>query len=198
MTVYLNETGPAPPDPGRSDPVGMRPNVRAIKERVRIEDEARGYGEFRVMGGGRLLGRCLSPTHEDKSPSMNVYPDRQRFWCYGCGENGDVIDLARLAEGCEFHEALLILAQRHGVELPGRPEGWHRRLERQRPVRDGINRARFMLARKRLYRRYFAPLVKDVEDPEERARDEQALWEATEPLARHMLATMRKGEAHGS
>lgn len=110
---------------------------------------------------------------------------------------GDVIDLVMLAEGCEFHEALVMLAQRHDVRLPGRPDGWHGRLDRQRPVRDGINRARFVLVRKRLFRRYFAPLVEGVEDPEERAQDEQALWEATEPLARHLLATMRKGKPMG-
>src|SRR5690606_6007088 len=54
--------------------------------------------------GQRLVGRC--PFHEDRSPSLNLYPETQSFHCFGCGAGGDVIDFVRRAEGVGFREAL--------------------------------------------------------------------------------------------
>ena len=165
----------------------MRPNIWAVKEAARIEDVARDHGGFRTVGDGRLLGHCVDPRHEDRTPSMTVYVDEQRFKCYGCGEHGDVIDLVKLAEGCEFFEAMLLLAQRYGVELPGRPDSWHRKQERQRPIRDAIGKARFDHLRRRLFRLYFKDALLSIEDPAEREAEYEILWDSTEHLTRMVL-----------
>lgn len=41
--------------------------------------------------GNRLVGRC--PFHQDDTPSFTVYPDSDTFWCFGCFQRGDGIDI---------------------------------------------------------------------------------------------------------
>ncbi len=170
----------------------MRPNVWAVKDAVRIEDVARDYGEFRAVGDGRLLGRCVDPRHEDRTPSMTVYVEQQRFKCYGCGEHGDVLDLVKLAEGCETWEAMLTLSLRHGVELPGRPDGWHRRQERQKSLRDAIERRRIEHVRLLVFRLIWVPWLKRI--PEcVRDEAEAGAWEDSLWMADRLYAN-RRGE----
>src|SRR4051794_5348433 len=76
---------------------GIRKAIAAIKDVVLIEEVAGEYGEFKQLGGGRLLGRCVSVNHEDRTPSLTVFTDTQRFKCFGCGLSGDVIDLEEIA-----------------------------------------------------------------------------------------------------
>jgi DNA primase len=164
-----------------------------VKEAVRIEQVANEYGEFRLAGSGRLLGRCVSPDHEDKTPSLTIDTEQQRFRCYGigCGARGDVFDLVMLAEGCELLEAMMILSTGHDVERPGRSESWYRRQERQKPVRDAIHAARFDHLRRRLFRRFFKDSVLAIEDEEEREAEYRILWEATEPLAEMLIRDLQ-------
>ena len=188
--AYHEVSKSSPPE--SRQPASFRRQLVAAKEDVRIETVAADYSELRLLAGRRLLGRCVSPDHEDRTPSMTVYTGTQTFKCYGigCGAQGDVIDLVGLAEGCEPWEAMAHLVTHYGVDLPGRPGSWHRKQDRQKPVRDGIAAARMHVARRRLYRRFFEPLVLDTEDPEDREHDAQAFWEATEPLARHLVSKM--------
>ncbi len=144
--------------------------IEAVKQGARIEEVASDYGEFRPSGNGRLLGRCLSPDHEDRTPSMTVYVVGQRFKCYGCGERGDVLDLVRLVEGGELWEAMVSLSTRYGISLPERPRSWFDRQERQKPIRDKIADVRTEILMRRLFRWVFEPMLAAIEDDEERAR----------------------------
>ncbi|MDP9438179.1 MAG: CHC2 zinc finger domain-containing protein [Actinomycetota bacterium] len=192
-SVYPKGVEETPVDPGRP-PLMVRKGIEKIKAEVDILTVAQGYGEFKPVGSARWEGRCLAPDHEDKTPSMSVKVDTQRVHCFGCGFDGDVIDLVRLVEGGETWEAMMSLSLRYGVELPQRPEGWFRRKERQRPIRDELDRHRALILRRRLYR-IVEPLVLAVEDDalrEEVARD---LWGSLEPLAERMLDERRKERA---
>jgi DNA primase len=173
----------------RGEPKAFLRRLEAVKAGVRIEVVAGEYGEFKLVGSGRLLGRCVSPAHEDRTPSMYVYPEDQHFHCYGigCGARGDVLDLVMLAEGCALWEAMMILSTRYGIELPGRPESWFAKQERQKSLRDRIDRERFEYLRRRLFRRFFKAPVMAVEDLEEREAEYRILWDASDDLARLML-----------
>ncbi len=46
------------------------------------------------------------PFHEDKAPSLKIYPNTNTFNCFGCGKNGDVIEFIQLKEKCSKHEAI--------------------------------------------------------------------------------------------
>jgi hypothetical protein len=55
---------------------------------------------LRVGRSGKL--HCL--FHDDRSPSLHVYPDAGRGWyCFGCGRGGSIFDLAALLSGRETH-----------------------------------------------------------------------------------------------
>ncbi len=137
------------------------------------------------------MGRCLSPDHEDRTPSTTIYVEEQRFRCFGCGAHGDVLDLVMLVEGCELHEAIVLLSTRYGIELPGRPDSWHRKVERQRPVRDELDRLRVEVLRRRLFR-ILEPTVRTVEDEALREELARELWTALWPQAERMLRKRRK------
>jgi DNA primase len=168
--------------PGRRDPVPLSPNIRAVKDAARIEQVVQDYGEFRLVGSGRLLGPCVSPGHEDRTPSMSAYTDTQRFKCFGCQEGGDVLDLVVLAEGCELWEAMVSLSTRYGIELPGRPDSWYRKQERQKPARDAQQEAKIRHIQRRVFRT-FRPMIWEIEDEDERREEVEYLWEAAEEIA---------------
>ncbi|MDE6092674.1 MAG: DNA primase, partial [Ruminococcus sp.] len=61
---------------------------------------------------------CLCPFHSEKTPSCTIFTDTQTFHCFGCGAGGDVITFIMKIENLDFPEALKLLAQRSGVEMP--------------------------------------------------------------------------------
>ena len=57
--------------------------------------------------GKNFVGRC--PIHQEKHPSLMVYPDQQKFHCYGCNWHGDVIDFIMAVEDVDFRHAVGVL-----------------------------------------------------------------------------------------
>jgi len=60
--------------------------------------------------GKILVGHC--PFHEDKHPSFVVYPDSNRYHCFGCGQSGSVIDYVMQRYNLTFKEAVRWLCQK--------------------------------------------------------------------------------------
>jgi DNA primase len=109
-------------DSERRPPYGLRKAIEVIKDVIPIEQVAAEYGEFKLLGNGRLLGRCVAQDHDDRTPSLTIYTNSQRFKCYGCGLSGDVIDLEEIAgQHLETWTAVVALSKRYGVELPDVP-----------------------------------------------------------------------------
>jgi DNA primase len=175
---------------------GFRKCCEAIREAVPIEEVARRYTDLESFGGQAwFTGRCPLPDHEDKTPSFYIYPPG-RFYCYGCNRHGDVVDLEFFCgDYGELWEAMIALSLEYSVELPKRPESWYRRQERQRPVRDAINRARFDHLRRRLFRWFFEPSLVQIENVDEREAEAALLWDATAPLTEMMLERLRSGSS---
>jgi DNA primase len=65
---------------------------------------------------GRLF-KGLCPWHKDTSPSLQVNPDRQTWKCWVCDIGGDAFSFVMKQEGCDFREALMLLAERAGITL---------------------------------------------------------------------------------
>ena len=89
--------------------------MATVRERARIEDVVGAYVTLRNAGGGSLKGLC--PFHDEKTPSFQVTPSRGFFYCFGCGEGGDVITFQQKIDNLAFTEALERLADRTGVQL---------------------------------------------------------------------------------
>ncbi len=66
--------------------------------------------------GHDAVGLC--PFHSEKTPSFHVYNDTQSFYCFGCGAGGDVITFIKKIENLEYIEAVKLLAQRGGLDVP--------------------------------------------------------------------------------
>ena len=66
--------------------------------------------------GSSYFGLC--PFHNEKSPSFSVSPNKQMYYCFGCGEGGNVISFLMKYENYTFVEAMEVLAERAGVQLP--------------------------------------------------------------------------------
>lgn len=66
--------------------------------------------------GSSYFGLC--PFHNEKSPSFSVSPGKQMFYCFGCGEGGNVISFIMKYENYTFQEAVKYLADRAGIKLP--------------------------------------------------------------------------------
>ncbi len=66
--------------------------------------------------GSSYFGLC--PFHNEKSPSFSVSPQKQMYYCFGCGEGGNVISFLMKYENYTFIEAMQVLAKRAGIELP--------------------------------------------------------------------------------
>ncbi|XBX05512.1 CHC2 zinc finger domain-containing protein [Enterocloster clostridioformis] len=84
----------------------------AVKQSVPTRQAAEHYG-IKVSRNGM----CACPFHNDKNPSMKV--DR-RFYCFGCGATGDVIDFASRLHGISGREAALMLAQDFSIPYEDR------------------------------------------------------------------------------
>ena len=66
--------------------------------------------------GSSYFGLC--PFHNEKSPSFSVSPDKQMYYCFGCGAGGNVFTFIQEYENYSFPEALKFLAERAGITLP--------------------------------------------------------------------------------
>jgi DNA primase len=185
------------------DNYGFRKCCAEVRGAVPVEDVACRNTKLRPLGSSAaawFMGRCPLPDHEDRTPSFYIYPGDigGRWWCYGCSRGGDVIDMEFFCgDYGELWEAMVSLAVDYGVELPERPRSWHRKQERQKPIRDGIEAAKIHVARRRLYKRFFEPLILATYDAEDRAHDAQLFWEATGPLTEHLVANMMKAGTDG-
>jgi len=67
-------------------------------------------------GGREFVGLC--PFHDDHRPSMRVNPERQSFKCWACGTGGDCYTFVMERDRLTFPEALELLANRVGLEMP--------------------------------------------------------------------------------
>ncbi len=66
--------------------------------------------------GSNYFGLC--PFHKEKSPSFSVSPDKQLYYCFGCGASGNVISFIMQKENYDFVETVKFLAQRINYTLP--------------------------------------------------------------------------------
>lgn len=83
--------------------------------------------------GRNLWGLC--PFHNEKTPSFSVSPDKQMYYCFGCGAGGGVVQFIMDMEHMPYTEAVSLLAQRAGMELPQNVDDEALQLERARKER---------------------------------------------------------------
>ncbi len=90
-------TTPTPtPRPGQID-------IDAVRARADIVALAEGYGMGLRKVGRNFLALC--PFHNEKTPSFTLYPEENRFHCFGCQADGDVFAFIMRMDKCDFRTA---------------------------------------------------------------------------------------------
>lgn len=89
--------------------------LQELKSRCELSDVAAPYVDLK-RSGRTLAGLC--PFHGEKTPSFHVYPEDNHFYCFGCGAGGDVISFIMRIENLDYVEAVRLLAQRAGLDMP--------------------------------------------------------------------------------
>lgn len=89
--------------------------VEEVRMKNDIVDVISGYVRLQKKGSS-YFGLC--PFHNEKSPSFSVSRGKQMYYCFGCGAGGNVFTFLMDYENFSFVEALKVLADRAGVELP--------------------------------------------------------------------------------
>ena len=91
------------------------PILDEIRSRVDIVELVGRFVNLK-KAGEHWKGLC--PFHTEKTPSFTVNPKRGIFHCFGCGVGGDAFSFLMRQDRLAFPEAVRILAERSGVELP--------------------------------------------------------------------------------
>jgi len=89
--------------------------IQQIRDRVDIVDLVSRHVTLK-QAGRSYKGLC--PFHDEKTPSFNVNPDREAFYCFGCQEGGNALTFLMKIEGLSFPEAARALAAEVGIQIP--------------------------------------------------------------------------------
>lgn len=101
--------------------------VEVIDRRVKLRKSGKNY-----------TARC--PFHEEKTPSFSVNPDKQFYYCFGCGAGGNALGFLMDYENLDFPRAVESLAGSAGMEVPREPSSTP-----HDPEREQTNKALYAL-----------------------------------------------------
>lgn len=106
--------------------------VEEVRSKSDIVDVVSGYVRLQKKGSSHW-GLC--PFHNEKTASFSVSASKQIYHCFGCGAGGDVFGFLMNYENYTFPEAMKILADRAGVQLPEPQEGDEGRVREKKRAR---------------------------------------------------------------
>lgn len=106
--------------------------VEEVRTRNDIVDVVAGYVRLQKRGSNHW-GLC--PFHNEKSPSFSVSGPKQMYYCFGCGAGGNVYTFLMNYENMSFPEAIKVLADRAGVQLPEVEDGPETRQRENKRIR---------------------------------------------------------------
>ena len=104
------------------DLLGRSDIVEVVGSRLKLKKTGKNYS-------------ALCPFHNEKSPSFSVSPDKQFYYCFGCGAGGNAVSFIMDFERLDFPQAVEELARNLGVEVP-REERSGRQQDRRAPRQD--------------------------------------------------------------
>lgn len=96
-------------------PLFPQPFIDEVRLHANIVSVVQQYVSLKQAG---RVFKGLCPFHSEKTPSFQVDPDKQFFYCFGCQKGGDVFHFVELQENVGFADAVRVLAQRAGLPLP--------------------------------------------------------------------------------
>ena len=89
--------------------------IEEVRAAADIVDVAADYVQLK-RSGSRFMGLC--PFHNEDTASFSIDPEKNLYYCFGCGNGGDVFKFVQEIEGVGFLEGVRMLAERYGIPLP--------------------------------------------------------------------------------
>lgn len=93
----------------------------------------------KLKKAGKNYSACC-PFHQEKTPSFSVNPEKQFYYCFGCGAGGNALGFVMDYERIEFREAIELLAHAAGIEMPAE-EIDAPQVDHQKPLYEAMERA---------------------------------------------------------
>jgi len=94
----------------------------------------------KLKKAGKNYSACC-PFHQEKTPSFSVNPEKQFYYCFGCGAGGNALGFVMDYERMEFREAIESLAQAAGMELPAEEADAAPQVDHQKPLYETMEKA---------------------------------------------------------
>lgn len=95
----------------------LAPFLQTLRDRLTITEVIRPHVKL-ARKGKEYTGLC--PFHKEKSPSFTVSDEKGFYHCFGCGAHGDIFDFVMHKQNMPFMEAVELLANLLGLEVPKR------------------------------------------------------------------------------
>ena len=94
----------------------------------------------KLKKAGKNYSACC-PFHQEKTPSFSVNPEKQFYYCFGCGAGGNALGFVMDYERMEFREAIESLAQAAGIDMPAEEVDSAPQVDNQKPLYESMERA---------------------------------------------------------
>ena len=94
----------------------------------------------KLKKAGKNYSACC-PFHQEKTPSFSVNPEKQFYYCFGCGAGGNALGFIMDYERMEFREAIESLAHAAGIDLPAEEVDNAPQVDHQKPLYESMERA---------------------------------------------------------
>ncbi len=85
--------------------------IEIMKQNIAIEDVIESYTPLRKMGSNFQAKE--NPLREEKTSSFHIYTDTQRWFDFGSGEGGDIVDFIKKAENLGTKDAIFFLSENY-------------------------------------------------------------------------------------
>ena len=92
-----------------------QPFIDELLDRIDIVDVV--DSRVKLKKTGKNYSACC-PFHDEKTPSFTVSPDKQFYYCFGCGASGSALNFILEYDNLSFPDAVELLAKQAGVEVP--------------------------------------------------------------------------------
>ena len=104
--------------------------VEVIDRRVKLKKAGKNYS-------------ACCPFHDERTPSFSVNPERQFYYCFGCGAGGNALGFVMDYERLDFREAVEGLAHSVGLEIPQEDprEGREPPRDQNKPLYEALEQA---------------------------------------------------------
>lgn len=89
-------------------------DIAELRERSDLAEIVSAHTQLKKTG---RIYKGLCCFHQEKTPSLTVDPEKQLYYCHGCGVGGDVFSFLQKADGLSFSESAERLADRLGIKL---------------------------------------------------------------------------------